>query len=94
MAPKTRWSISHKYGNMCFVRTTVDIPDSLYRDLKSKAAEEGRSVKELVLRGVEAELRPRPRGRGRPVSLPLIRSKKPGTIELDNAKIFEIIPFP
>ena len=76
------------------MRTTVDIPDPIYRDLKSKAAEEGRSVKELILRGVEAELRPKSRGRGRPVSLPLVRSKRPGTIELDNAKIFEIIPFP
>jgi hypothetical protein len=76
------------------VRTTVDIPDSLYRDLKSKAAGEGRSVKELILRGVEAELRPKSRGRGRAVTLPLVRSNKPGTIELDNAKIFEIIPFP
>jgi hypothetical protein len=76
------------------MRTTVDIPEPLYRDLKSKAAKEGRSVKELILRGVEAELRAesgRPRRR---VSLPLIRSKKPGTLELDNAKIYEIIPFP
>ena len=38
------------------MRTTVDIPDSLYRDLKTKAAGEGRSVRELILRGVEVEL--------------------------------------
>jgi hypothetical protein len=30
----------------------------------------------------------------RRVSLPLLRSQKPGTIALDNAKIFEVIPFP
>jgi len=76
------------------MRTTVDIPDSLYRDLKSKAAGEGRSVKELILRGVEIELQLKPTRRRRPVSLPLVRSKKPGTVALDNAKIFEIIPFP
>ena len=76
------------------MRTTVDIPDSLYRDLKSKAANEGKTVKELILRSVEAELRKRSGRPRRPVSLPLIRSKKPGTLELDNAKIFEIIPFP
>jgi hypothetical protein len=34
------------------MRTTVDIPDPLYRALKKKAAHEGHSVKELVLRGV------------------------------------------
>ena len=38
------------------MRTTVDIPDPLYRELKGKAASEGRSVKELILRGVEQEL--------------------------------------
>ena len=76
------------------MRTTVDIPDSLYRDLKSKAAGEGRSVKELILRGVEIVLQLKPTRRRRPVSLPLVRSKQPGTVVLDNAKIFEIIPFP
>jgi hypothetical protein len=76
------------------MRTTVDIPDSLYRNLKSKAADEGRSVKELILRGVEVELQLKPRRPRRHVTLPLVRSKRPGTVVLDNAKIFEIIPFP
>ena len=75
------------------MRTTVDIPDTVYRALKKKAAHEGRSVKELVLRGVELELRSesRTRGRRRP---PIIDSDKPGWLDLDNAKIYEIIPFP
>ena len=46
---------SHKYGRIIHVRTTVDIPDPLYRELKGKAANEGRSVKEVILRGVEQE---------------------------------------
>jgi len=75
------------------VRTTVDIPDPLYRELKGKAANEGRTVKELILRGVEQELRGR-RRRGKRVSLPIVSSKTPGTLDLDNDKIFEIIPFP
>jgi hypothetical protein len=72
----------------------VDIPDPLYRRLKSRAARERRSVKELILRGVEGELEPRRRKTKRKISLPLIRSKRPGSLRLDNAKIFEIIPFP
>jgi len=36
------------------MRITVDITDSLYRELKSKAAQEGRSVKELIFRGVKS----------------------------------------
>ena len=75
------------------MRTTVDIPDALYRELKTKAAREGRSIKELILRGVERELRNRSRGTRR-VSPPIVHSKRPGTLELDNAKIFQIIPFP
>jgi hypothetical protein len=75
------------------MRTTVDIPDHLYRELKSKAAKEGRSVKELVLRGVESELR-HSRKPSRRVTLPLIPSKEPGTLKLDNETIYEIIPFP
>jgi len=38
------------------MRTTVDIPDPIYRRLKAEAAMQGCSVKELVLRGVKAEL--------------------------------------
>jgi len=76
------------------MRTTVDIPDALYRELKSKAATEGRSVKDMILRGVEDELQANPKRRGRRVSLPIVRSKRPGSLRLDNAKIYEIIPFP
>ncbi len=76
------------------MRTTVDIPDPLYRELKSRAAREGCSVKELILRGVEGELHVTHKPRRKRIVLPLIASKRPGTLELDNAKIFEIIPFP
>jgi len=76
------------------MRTTVDIPDALYRRLKSKAAEEGRSVKQLILRGVEAEMRVVRRTRSRFVSSPIVPSKNPASLYLDNDKIFELIPFP
>ena len=75
------------------MRTTVDIPDALYRALKKKAAHEGHSVRELVLRGVELELRAK-ETKKRPRRPPVIDSDRPGTLELDNAKIYEIIPFP
>jgi hypothetical protein len=75
------------------VRTTIDIPNPLYRQLKGKAASEGRSVKELVLRAVQLELHTPPK-KITPRKAPVIRSKNPGTLHLDNDKIFEIIPFP
>ena len=76
------------------MRTTVDIPGPLYPELKGKAAAEGRSVRDLILRSVEGELQINPKKRGRRVSLPLVPSKRPGSVRLDNAKIFEVISFP
>lgn len=75
------------------MRTTVDIPDPLYRELKGKAASEGRSVKDLILQSVEHELKNH-RRTARRVSPPIVPSKRPGSLNLDNDKIFEIIPFP
>ncbi len=76
------------------MRTTVDIPDPVYRRLKSRAAAEGSSAKALILRGVKRILNDRPRKSRRRIELPIIRSKQPGTLKLDNEKIFEIISFP
>jgi plasmid stability protein len=75
------------------VRTTVDIPDPVYRRLKIKAASEGRSVKDLVLRAVDLELRPASK-KAKARKSPVIKSKHPGSLLLDNDKIFEIVPFP
>ena len=76
------------------MRTTVDIPDPIYRRLKNRASREGSSAKELILRGVQRVLKDRQRKSRRRVKLPIIRSKRPGTLDLDNDKIFEIISFP
>ena len=76
------------------MRTTIDIPDALYRRLKTRAASEGRSAKALILRGVEEVLKARGRQAGRRVELPIVRSTRAGGVELDNARIYEIISFP
>jgi plasmid stability protein len=76
------------------MRTTVDIPDAIYRRLKSRAASEGRSAKALILRGVKEVLKTKRQKVGRKVSLPIVRSKRPGSVELDNARIYEITSFP
>lgn len=75
------------------MRTTVDIPDPTYRKLKSKAAQQGSSVKELILRGVERELRTGTTKKGR-IRLPIVHSKQLGTLRLTSEQIYEIIPFP
>ena len=72
--------------------TTVDIPDRTYRKLKSKAAQQDCSVKELILRGVEKELALARTGRR--IQLPIVRSKEPGTLHITNEQIYEFVPFP
>ncbi len=89
------WRIAnHKYGSIATMRTTVDIPDAVYRRLKSRAAHEGRSAKELILQGVEHVLDKPLQKKKKNIELPLVRSKQPGTLELDNERIFTIISFP
>jgi hypothetical protein len=72
----------------------MDIPGLVYRRFKAHAKSEGSSVRELILRGVGQALKEPRRGRRRRVKLPLVPSKEPGTLELDNAKINEAISFP
>jgi hypothetical protein len=64
------------------VRTTVDLPDPLFRQVKSAAALRGSTLKEFIqealLQAVASDSR---------VRLPLIRSKEPGALRLTNAEI-------
>ena len=75
------------------MRVTVDIPDCTYQELKANAARQGCSMRELILRGVQRELRVATRRRGR-IRPPIVHSKKPGTLSLTNQQIYEMIPFP
>jgi hypothetical protein len=75
------------------VRTTVDIPTSLYRKLKAQAAAQGRSVRELILMGVRVTLVEGKRPRSRRVKFPLIVSDGP-KVNLTNEQIYELPEFP
>jgi hypothetical protein len=75
------------------VRTTVDIPVSLYRKLKEQAAAQGRSVRELILAGVRTTLLEGKRPRAKRVRFPLIVSKGP-KVDLTNEQIYEYVEFP
>jgi hypothetical protein len=73
------------------MRTTVEIPDALYRQLKSAAALQGCSVKTLIVRGVESQLNGTGEAKKQRITLPLIKSKLPGRLKLSNRKINEIL---
>ena len=55
---------------------------------------EGRTVKSLLLEGAERILKAGTERPVRRVTLPLVRSKRPGSLRLDNARIYDVISFP
>jgi hypothetical protein len=72
----------------------VDIPDALYRRLKARAAVDGTSAKALILKGVVRVLDDRRPVPGARVRLPLVATRRPGSIRIDNARIYDVISFP
>jgi hypothetical protein len=62
------------------MKTTLEIPDDLYREAKARAAMENRKIKDLVAEGIRLVLErsaladERPTGK-RPSPFPLIRGK-------------------
>jgi len=77
------------------MRTTIEIPDDIYKDVKRLAVDENTTVKQIVLGALESALRARipdpPRKR---LKLPIIHSKNPGTLDIDNERIYDLIGFP
>jgi hypothetical protein len=45
------------YGKLVKMKTTIDIPESLYRQAKIHAVETGRSLKDLVIASLRREIR-------------------------------------
>lgn len=73
------------------MRTTVDIPDGICRQLKARAPREGSSTRALILKGVKEVLKSERPQAGAPVVLPIVRSKRPGAVTLGNAVIYDIV---
>ena len=77
------------------MRTTVDIPDETYKLLKSRAATEGGTVKQLLLRGAEAVLQQQlPKKEVPRLSEPPFNKGEPGSLHLTNEMIYDLIDFP
>jgi len=59
------------------MKTTIDIPDELFRAAKAKAALEGRKLKDLVVEGLQQVVAAPPKGgRLRKAKFPLVRSRR------------------
>jgi hypothetical protein len=80
------------------MRLTIDIPDEIHARLKALAKEEGTTMRAIVLRAIEAELH-RDRtlavpNRKKRFEIPVIRSKRPGSLKLGEEGVYEYIDFP
>jgi hypothetical protein len=78
------WDIFMLLRYSISMRTTVDLPDALFRRTKALAAERGTSLKQLIVSAVEREVdaecqTQRPKRR---VRLPLIRSTSGRKLDL------------
>lgn len=76
------------------MRTTVEVPDPVFREIKALAARKGSSLKELVLRAIEREIAASRRRSAKRVSvkLPLVPSKRPGALRsMTNAEIEDLL---
>lgn len=78
------------------MRTSLDIPDPIYHEMKVRAATEGTTLREIILDGVALRL-----GMGSATTkqdgqprFPVIRSQKPGSLKLGEEGVYEYIPFP
>lgn len=76
------------------MKTTVDIPDLTYRQLKSRVAAEGGSVKQLLIRGSELVLLEPLHKTVKRLESPILNNGEPGSLKLDNDDIYDLIGFP
>lgn len=74
------------------MRTTVEIPDDLFHEIKLRVAEERVTLRDFLVRAAERELVRRTNGEGRKrVSFPLIPSPHPGKVRsFTNAEIDDL----
>ena len=71
------------------MRTTIEIPDGLFRKAKAQAALEGVRLRDVIERGLRLALvQPMPSASQR-VEFPLHRSRRPGALSTDDVRCAE-----
>ena len=84
----------HQAVKLLSVRTTLDLPDALLRELKAQAALDGTTLKSLIAELVERGLAQRSAKPSvtRRSQLPSIVPRRPLAIKIpSNARLFEIL---
>lgn len=76
------------------MRTTIEIPDAVFRRAKGTAGLLGMSLKDFVSRAVEHALDSKTLSqgqRGTRVHFPLVKSARPGSVPLSNERVAELL---
>jgi hypothetical protein len=72
------------------MQTTINLPDSLYRESQARAASRGATVEQFIVEAVAREIQGSPGSAAfgsygdREVELPVVRSRRPGTLDLSH----------
>jgi hypothetical protein len=76
------------------MQTTVDLPDSIYQKSEALAASRGATVEQFIVEAVTKEVQdtlgPTPSG-DREVRLPVIRSRRPGVLDLSKFDLDDLL---
>src|SRR5687768_17090021 len=76
-----------EYG---FMKTTLEIPDGLFRLAKAKAALEGRKLKDVVADGLRLAVKEAPKAKKRHVKFPLVRAKGKKKLDIPSDAAFRV----
>ena len=74
------------------MRTTIDLPDRLFKTAKAISSLQGISLKQFITRAIEHELETgNLKLSSTRVSLPIVRSKRPGSVSISPERIAAIL---
>jgi hypothetical protein len=75
------------------MRTTIELPDSVYRKAEKVARTQGVTIEEFIVRTFERELKAEPDApsHSKRVTLPLVPSKESGTMDLKDFNFDDLL---
>jgi hypothetical protein len=75
------------------MRTTIELPDSVYRKGEKVARTQGVTIEEFIVRAFERELKAESDVplQSKRVALPLVPSKEPGTLDLKDFNFDDLL---
>jgi len=73
------------------MQAVINLPDALYHKSEALAASRGATVEELIIDAVAREVQGDPIYGTREVELPVIHSKRPGSLDLSHFDFDELL---